>query len=99
MSRFSREYLFRECALHRHCILLHLNKAIKWDSDVVNEIFMVDMCLDEDQKKQTHMNIANTIDSYGMIEIKAFVGKDSSYESKKVLISTDDIMEIEMVNA
>ncbi len=98
MSKFSKEYLFRECVLHRHCILLHLSKAIKWDNDVVDELFMVDMSLDKNDKKQILVNIANVINTYGMIEIKAFASQDSPHEEKTVLTSTDDIIEIEMIN-
>ena len=97
MGKFSKEYLFRECVLHRHCILLRLKKAIKWDNDVIDEIFMVDMCLKENCKEQMLINIANVINSYGMIEIKAFAGKNSPNEPKTVKISTDDIIEVEMI--
>ena len=83
--------------LHRHCILLRLNKAIKWNNDVVDEIFMIDMYWEENYKKQMLINIANVINSYGMIEIKAFAGQDSPNEAKTVRISTDDIVELEMI--
>ena len=97
MSKFSKEYLFRECVLHRHCILLRLKKTIKLGNDVVDEIFMVDMSMDEDNKKLILINIANVIDTYGIIEIKAFASQDSPYEAETVLISTDDVLEIEMI--
>ena len=98
MSKFSKEYLFRECVLHRHCILLRLSKAIKWDNDVVDEIYMVDMSMEKDNQKQILINMTKNIDSYGMIEIKAFAEQYSPHEAKTVLISTDDIIEVEMIN-
>ena len=95
MGKFSKEYLFRECVLHRHCILLRLKKAIKWDNDVVDEIYMVNLCLKEKEKEQMLLNIANTIDTYGMIEIKAFAGYESKFDERTTSISTNDINEIE----
>lgn len=97
MSKFSKEYLFRECVLHHHCILLRLKKAIKWDNDVVDEIFMTDMVLKDLERDQLLLNMANAIDSYGLIEIKAFAEQESPCEAKTVLISTDDIIDIEMI--
>lgn len=98
MRKFSKEYLFRECVLHRHCILLRLSKAIKWDNDVFDEIFMVDMCLEDEEKKRLLLNMANTINNYGMIRIKAFVGQDNPQNARITNISTDDIIEIELRN-
>lgn len=98
MSRFSIEFLFRECVLYHHCILLRLCKAIKWDSDVVNEIFMVDMYMEDFEKELMLINIADGTDNYGAIKIKAFAGQESPYEGKFVLLSTDDILEIEIQN-
>ena len=98
MGKFSKEFLFRECVLHRHCILLHLCKPIQWDNDVVDEIFMVDMCLEDKEKEQLLLNIANTINNYGMIKIKAFVGQENPYNARYFTISTNDIVEIESLN-
>lgn len=53
--------------------------------------------MEEDNKKQMLINLTKDIDSYGMIEVKAFAEQDSPYEAKTVLISTDDILEVEMV--
>lgn len=72
MGKFSKEHLFRECVLHRHCILLRLKKTIKWGNDVVDEIFMVDMSSEEDNQMQMLQNLANNTDTQGMIVIKAF---------------------------
>lgn len=95
MRRFSKEYLFRECVLHRHCILVRLYEPIQWDDMAVEEIYMVDMCLNDAEKEQMAQNIANAINSYGTFEIKAFAGQESPYDAKIILFSTDNIVEIE----
>ena len=33
MNNFSREYLFQEVVLHRHCILPNLSENILWDGN------------------------------------------------------------------
>lgn len=98
MGKFSKEFLFRECVLHRHCILLRLCEPIQWDNDAVDEIFMVDMCLEEKEKEQLLLNIANTINNYGMIKIKAFAGLESPFDARAIVISTSDIIETEIWN-
>lgn len=97
MGKFSKEFLFRECVLHRHCILLRLCEPIRWDNDAVDEIFMVDMCLDNVEKEQMILNIANTIDSYGTIRIKAFAGNENPHDAKNITIYTANIIEIELI--
>ena len=99
MNEISKEYLYMECVLHRHCILLHLSKTIKWNNDVTNEIYMADMCLEEEEMKQMILNISNGINTYGMIKIKAFAGQEDFYHAKTVMVSTDNIIEIELRNS
>lgn len=98
MNKFSKEYLFRECVLHHHCILLRLSKAIKWDNDEVDVIYMVDMCMTDEKKKQMLVNIAKGLNTFGKIELKAFTDNESPYNAKKVFVLTDDILEIEIRN-
>lgn len=99
MSKFSREHLFRECVLHRHCILLHLSKSLRWEKDLINDIYMMDMCLNEKEQEQLLLNWANAVNTYGTIEIKAYRIGESSFDAKNIIISTDDINEIELKNS
>lgn len=98
MNKISKEYLYRECVLHRHCILLRFRKAIKWNNGVVDEIYMNDMCLKEEEKEQMIRNISNGIKTYGMIEIKAFAGTEDPFCATVFMVSTNDIIEIELIN-
>ena len=98
MGKFSKEFLFRECVLHRHCILLRLSEPIQWDDNAVDEIFMVDMCLREKEKEHLLLNMANTINNYGMIKIKAFAIQEEPQNARVFTLSTSDIVEIELLN-
>ena len=98
MNKFSKEYLFRECILHHHCLLLHLSKSIALDESIVNEVYMTDMCLKEDEKEQLLLNLANSNNTYGVLEIKAYASYESPSEAERILISTNDILEIEFIN-
>ena len=98
MGKFSKEFLFRECVLHRHCILLRLDNSIKWDEGFVDEIFMVDMCLEGKEQEQLLLNISQAINTEGIIEIKAFAGQESPYDARKINVSTCNIEEIEKIN-
>lgn len=98
VNKFSREYLFKECILSCHCILLRLHKAIPWNNNVIDEIFMVDMCLSEKEKEELFLNITNAINTYGVIKTKAFAEQESPYDAREVFISTNNIREIEKIN-
>ena len=94
-NKFSKEYLFREGVLHHHCILLRLHEAIPWDNGIVDEVYMVDVYLSEKEKEELFQNIASTINTYGMMKIKAFARLESPYKAREIIISTDNILEIE----
>lgn len=96
-NKVSKEYLFREGVLHHHCILLRLYEAIPWDNDFVDEIYMTDICLSEKEKEELLQNIASIINTYGMMKIKAFARQESPYDAREVIISTDNILEIELI--
>lgn len=97
MNNFSKEFLFRECVLHHHCIMLHLNKSIEWDDELVDEVFMIGFCLSDVEQKQFIMNIANIVNTYGIIKINAFTGHEAPSDAREVTISTDNIIEVELV--
>ncbi len=98
MKYFSKEFLFRECVLHHHCIMLHLNKSIEWDDELVDEVFMIGFCLSCDEQKQLHMNIINSINTYGILKIIAFANGDNPVKAREVILSTEIIAEIEMLS-
>lgn len=95
-NNFSKEYLFRECVLNHRCILLRLYEAIRWNDTFVDEIYLVDICVEEDMHGQLIKNITNSVDTYGEIKIKAFAQSESVYDGKILTISTSDILEIEL---
>lgn len=95
-NKFSIEYLFRECVMKHHCILLRLYEAIQWNESLVDEIYLVDICVEEDVKKLLIQNITNTVNTYGEIRIKAFALFEGPYEAKVLTICTNQILEIEI---
>ena len=94
-NNFSKEYLFRECVINRHSILLRLYEAIRWNEVFVDEIYLVDICMEEDIQKQLIQNIANSVNTYGEIKIKAFAQFENPYDAKMLTICTSQIFEIE----
>lgn len=99
MNNFSREYLFQEVVLHRHCILLNLSENILWDGNrKVDKIYMIDYCLAPSAQKQMLANITKGVNTYGAIEIKAFTDKENPTDAKKITIISDIINEIEIWN-
>ena len=98
MNTFSREYLFRECVLHHHCLLLHLSKGVLWEDKVINDIYMTGMCVNEKEQEQLLLNWAKAFNTYGIIEIKAYRSEESPFDAKNIIISTEDINEIELMN-
>lgn len=98
MSKFSKEYLFRECVLHHHCILLHLSKGVLWDDRIIYDINMTDINLIENEQKQLFDNWANTINTYGSLDIKAFAPNESPLEAILISLSTDNIIDLELYN-
>ena len=99
MNNFSREYLFQEVVLHRHCILLNLSENILWDGNrKVDKIYMIDYCLAPSAQEQMLADITKGVNTYGAIEIKAFTDKENPKEEKKITIISDIINEIEIWN-
>ena len=92
MNNFSREYLFQEVVLHRHCILLNLSENILWDGNrKVDKIYMIDYCLAPSAQEQMLANITKGVNTYGAIEIKAFTDKENPTDAKKITIISDII--------
>ncbi len=99
MNNFSREYLFQEVVLHRHCILLNLSENILWDGNrKVDKIYMIDYCLAPSAQEQMLADITKGVNTYGAIEIKAFTDKENPTDAKKITIISDIINEIEIWN-
>ena len=61
----------------------------------VEEIYMIDFCLRDAEKEQMVLNIANATNTYGTFEIKAFAGQESPCDARIIMLSTDNIVEIE----
>lgn len=98
MNKYSKEYLFRECVLHHHCILLHLSKGILWDDKIIYDIYMNDIVLKEKEQKQMLDNWANNLNTYGIFVIKAFTQDVSPLDARQISLSIDDLYEIELNN-
>ena len=77
--------------------MLHLNNSLEWDDELVDEVFMIGVFLSDDEQRQLIMNIANIVNTYGIIKINAFVGHEAPSDARKVSITTDNIVKVEFV--
>ncbi len=93
---FSKEYLFRECVVHHHCIMLNLYRPIILNGKNVNEIFMNDIILTEDEHKQLLLNIGNGINTEGVMKVVVNVDGDPNV-TQNILISTANIESSEQI--
>jgi len=85
----SKEYLFRECVLHRHCILLNLYRPIIVNEKYVNEIFMNDIIMTEDEQKQLLLNIGNGINTDGVMNVVVNVDGNPNVTQSVVILTTN----------
>lgn len=98
MDSFSKEFLFKECVLHHHCIALHLRESIQWNKVKVYVIYMTDIIIKDEEKELLLQNINKGVNTFGYLNVKAFARQESPYEGRNTMISTDNICEIEIAN-
>lgn len=93
---FSKEYLFRECNMHNHCLGASLKEPIRWDDKLIEEIFIMEVVVTKEENEAYFKNILiNSIESEGNIKIRAFI--DDPHNTKTITIDTANIFEIERV--
>lgn len=93
---FSKEYLFRECNMHNHCLGVSLKEPIKWDDKLIQEIFIMEVIVSEEENEAYIKNILiNTKESGGSIKVNVFV--DDPHKTKIITIDTSNILEIEEI--
>ncbi len=90
---FSKEYLFQKIEKEHHCLGVTLKNSIKWDDEIVNTIYVVELVMEDDDKESLLRNITNLTDTYGKIVVKAFIKEP--FETKEIQLNTSDIVEIE----
>ena len=59
---------------------------------------MIDIRLEDREKKLMLDNITNSINTYGYIKINAFVNNEEPTNTRMLILSTDVIYEIELRN-
>ncbi len=48
---FSKEYLFQKIEKEHHCLGVTLKNSIKWDDEIVNTIYVVELVMEDDDKE------------------------------------------------
>ncbi len=88
-NKFSKEFLFRECNLHNHCIALHLTEPFIYKQKREYIVYMTSIVLTHQQEKMLLKNIADKKNTFGVFEAKILVGDENKPVS--INISTDKI--------
>lgn len=95
MMAYSKEYIFQECTLYNHCLEILLKENIQWGNKLVDTVFVMECCLTEKEMKILADNRANGINTFGYINVRAFISSsDSVYDTKVISIDTNSIMEV-----
>ncbi len=94
----SREFLFRECNLRRHCIALHLTKPIKIGQREVDVVYLTSLIVDEQQWKELFVNMMKVQNTFGEFVGNVFMENESPYETQPITMSTNQILYFEKVN-
>ena len=94
-DKFSRELIFQQCNINRHCLCLHLNKVLFINSQSVSVLFVLRIC---DEEEYFH-NYMCKKDTYGDIELMVFLSNTNPLlDSFSITINTSWIEEIEQIN-
>lgn len=95
MTVYSKEYIFRECSLHNHCLEVVLKDNILWGDESVNVIYVTELLLTEKDRETLSQNWANGVNTFGRIVAKAFISSSpSAYDTNTVQIDTNNIESI-----
>lgn len=94
-NNFSREYLFQKCTLYSHCICVELKQPLTINTEQHYLIYVLEIePNDIDKKKLLTKNCLTEVDTYGKLEVLAFVdGHEFVIE-----IDTTNIVGIELQN-
>ena len=96
-DRFSREYIFYECNTRGHCLGLTLNTPIQLEGKSYTQIYVISVePNDEDKKESLIKNCATQIDSYGQLNVLAFMDGVGINDSTVIEIDTAKIDEIQI---
>ena len=96
-SKYSREYIFRECVLFHHCLGVELSNPVTLgDGGIHREIPIVDIVLNEQEMDILRKNLEQGIETSGMMRIKTFYSTDGvDRVDNEVVIDTKDIIELD----
>ncbi len=94
-KQFSKEYIFNECESNRHCLGLELNRPILLDDKQFYQIYVLHIePNNKDEEELLIKNCALQIDSYGKLNVLAFVDGLDVQNAKIIEIDTSDIIEV-----
>ena len=96
-SKYSREYIFRECVLFHHCLGAELSNPVTLDDGrICWEIPIVDIILNRQELDMLQKNMVQGIETSGMMRIKTFYSTDGvDRVDNEVVINTKDIIELD----
>lgn len=96
-NKFSREYLYRECVMHRHALGLVLIQPVIINDKEFNEITMLDVTGSKEEMEQYLKNVLNGINIYGKMSINISDMLPNGISSGRTInidIDTENIFEI-----
>lgn len=92
-NKFSREYLYRECVIHRHALGLVLMQPVIINDKRFNKITMLDVAGSKEENEQFLKNLINGIDTYGRMSIDIFDMSPDGISSRQTInIDTKNIL-------
>ena len=91
----SREYIFRETSIRKHCVNVTLNNALILDSKSINQLTIREIVLTDNEKEQYIRRCSESVNTYGKFLAKCFWTPNSPFDAKEIEIDTNNILEIE----
>lgn len=96
-NSFSREYIFYKCNTLKHCLELTLYSPIQIKGKLSSQIYVLDVEPNDDERRKSLIrNCATLIDSYGKLNVLAFMDGMEITDGIGVEIDTGNIEEIQL---
>lgn len=98
--QYSKERIFQSCNLHRHCLAAHLKNAVKIDNQYVDIVYILELCVSEEEFKILLHNISNSLNTnHGNITFKGFIDKGNPISPILITLPLENIYEIESIES
>lgn len=93
-SKFSMEWMFQECNLHKHCLHLELKVPVVIRGEEVRDVYVLEVIATEEEQEAIMKNIAAGINTNNAnITVKVFIDKMPITDAVCIGLSTANIEE------